>query len=728
MLFEKQKTNFKSVIFFLLFLVTCIIYSCSTEINKREGKIARLLDPENLDSSISPRENFFMFANGSWLKRNPIPASKTEWGSLNILEENNYEVLHELLEKALSHRNKKLGSPDQKVGDFYFSGMDTLAIERAGLSPIKQQLLRIDLLKTNEEVLAEIIKEHTEGFSPVFTFSVSPDDKDVSQQICKFYQGGLGMPDPDYYNKKDSFSTFINNAYKRYLYHIFTLLGYDNATAVKNSLTVIQLENSLSAASSSRIEGRATYNLYHKFYIFDWTKQTPNMDWLHSFARLGIKNQDSLIIGQPDFFIEFSKQLKTTSVDAWKAYLKFHLVNAMAPFLSKNFAQAYFNFYNKTIRGQQAQQERWKFILNVIDGSIGELLGQMYVEKAFRPEAKKRMLELVENIQKTYRERIIRLDWMCAETKKKALKKLDAITKKIGYPEMSKDYSTLNIRANSFADNIITTAAFQYKEKISKLGKPVNKAEWNLTSPTVNACYNLAFNEIVFPAGLLQYSSNVRTTENIACYEIVFRQTEKDPKPYKIILPTGTLYYPYFIENADDAVNYGSIGASIAHEMTHGFDNRGRYYDEKGNLVNWWTSEDEKKFKEKGKVLVDQFNQYTVLDTVHVNGVLTLGENIADLGGLQIAYEAFKKTKQGRSSEKIEGFTPDQRFFLSWAQLWRAATRDEETLVRIKSDHHAPYLWRCNGTFRNMPEFYKAFGVQKGDKMYLPENLRAKVW
>jgi putative endopeptidase len=727
MLFERQNTHFKSVLFFLLFPLACTICSCGTEINKREGKIARLLDPENLDSSISPAEDFFLFANGNWLKNNPIPASETRWGSLNILEENNYQVLHELLEKAALNTEREVGSPDQKVGDFYRSGMDTVAIEIAGLTPIKQYLQRIDLL-TEEAILAEIVKLHTEGFNPVFSVNISPDDKDVSRQICKFYQGGLAMSEPEFYYQEDAHSALMRKEYRQYLYQIFSLLGCNQSLASRYSHGVIELERSLALASMSRSQKQAVYNLYHKYHRADWTRQTPNIDWAQLLIGLGIRNEDSLIVGQPNFFIEFSKQLKMTSVELWKAYLKFHLVNAMAPFLNKDLASAHFNFYNKAIRGQPLQQERWKFVLNVIDGSIGELLGQMYVNKTFKPEAKKRMTDLVDNIQKTYRERILRLDWMTRETKQKAVEKLDAITKKIGYPERFKDYSAIDIDAHNFVKNIISAATFRYHDMIGKLGKPVNKAEWNLTSPTVNACYNLAFNEIVFPAGILQYSSNAKTTEDIACYEIVFHRNEKDPKPYRIILPSGTLHYPYFIENADDAVNYGSIGTFIAHEMTHGFDYRGRHYDVQGNLNNWWTAEDEKRFAEKAKKLVSQFNQYTVLDTLHVNGTLTLGENIADLGGLQIAYEAFKKTKQGKSKEKIEGFTPDQRFFLSWAQLWRAATRDEETRIRIRSDHHAPYQWRCNGVLSNMPEFYRAFNVHKGDKMYLPDQLRAKVW
>jgi putative endopeptidase len=414
------------------------------------------------------------------------------------------------------------------------------------------------------------------------------------------------------------------------------------------------------------------------------------MDWKELMTKLKVSGQDSLIVGQPKFFAEVGKQLSATPVDTWKKYLKFHMVNDMAGYLSSSFDQAHFDFYGKAVRGQQEQKARWKRILRVVDGSVGELLGQMYVDKTFKPEAKTRMLDLVNNLQKTYADRIQRLDWMSDATKQKALGKLNTFIKKIGYPDKWKDYSKLNISGTDFVKNIIASAAFEYDYNISRLGKPVDKTEWGMTPPTVNAYYNPAFNEIVFPAGILQY--------------------------------------PFFDFSADDAVNYGGIGAVIGHEMTHGFDDQGSQYDADGNLKNWWTKEDAQKFAAKTGMVVKQFDGYTVLDSVHVNGKLTLGENLADLGGLNIAYEAFKKTKQGQSNDKIDGFTGDQRFFLSWAQVWRASTRAEEMFTRIKTDPHSPNEWRCNGPLSNMPEFYKAFNIQPTDKMYLAADKQAKVW
>lgn len=669
----------------------CALASCGGQTKEGAKDAAvKLLDPANMDTSVRPGDNFYLYANGTWFKKNPIPATETRWGSFNTLEDNNYKVLHELLDAAAAKKDAPKGSADQKVGDFYRSGMDTVAIEKAGISPLNPWLTRIDAAKTSEDILNIILKQHTEGIGSVFSFGVSPDDKKVTQQICQLFQGGLGMPDRDFYFNADVRTIKIRAAYLLYLDKMFRLMGQDSATASKNASAVFNLESALAKASMTRVEMRDPYKMYNKFDLAGLSKVTPNMDWKSILTQLKVNGQDSVIVGQPKFFAEVGKQLKATPVAIWKEYLKFHLVNGMAAFLSKDFDNARFDFYGRTVRGQKEQKERWKRILKVVDGSVGELLGQMYVDKTFKPEAKKRMLELVNNLQKTYGDRIMRLDWMSNETKQKAMGKLNTFIKKIGYPDKWKNYDALTIVGNDFVKNTIAAATFEYNVNINRLGKPVDRTEWGMTPPTVNAYYNPAFNEIVFPAGILQY--------------------------------------PFFSFDADDAVNYGGIGAVIGHEMTHGFDDQGSQYDADGNLKNWWTPEDAKKFAEKTGMVVKQFNEYTVLDTVHVNGMLTLGENLADLGGLAIAYESFKKTKQGQGNEKIDGFTADQRFFLSWAQVWRAATRDEEMFNRIKTDPHSPNLWRCNGPLSNMPEFYAAFGIQPGDKMYRPDSLRAKVW
>jgi putative endopeptidase len=654
------------------------------------GKAARkLLDPANIDSSIRPGENFYMYANNGWLKKNLIPGDQTRWGSFNELQENNYKALHELLEDA-GKKNAAAGTTDQKVGDLYKAGMDSSAIEKAGITPLNEHFARINAITDATGVMNEVALEHTLGLNALFNFYVSPDDKQVTKQISQLFQGGLGMPDRDYYFKTDEPTTKIREAYKQYLVTLFKLMGSDSTTAQKDAADVFKLETALAGASMTRVEMRDPYKLYNKYNTEGLNKQTPGIDWKSVFTGLKINGQDSMIVGQPKFFAEISRQLKATPIPVWKKYLQVQMAMDMSPYLSSTFDNAHFDFFGRTMRGQQAQKPRWQRVLNVVDGSVGELLGQMYVDKHFKPDAKKRMLDLVNNLQQTYADRIRRLTWMSEPTKQKALAKLNTFMKKIGYPDKWKDYSSLTIAKGNYVKNIMNASAFEYNYNVSKLGKPVDRTEWGMTPPTVNAYYNPAFNEIVFPAGILQY--------------------------------------PFFSDDADDAVNYGGIGGVIGHEMTHGFDDQGRQYDADGNLHDWWTPEDAKNFLAKAGMVITQYNNYTVLDTVHVNGELTQGENLADLGGINIAYEAFKKTKQGKSNEKIDGFTPDQRFFLSWAQVWRAATRPEEMRNRIVTDPHSPNELRCNGPVSNMPEFYAAFGIKPGDKMYRADSIRASVW
>lgn len=665
--------------------------SCQETKSTEEKKVSRkLLDPANMDTTVNPGDNFFLYANGAWLKNNPIPSSETRWGSFNELQENNYAALHNLMDEAAKDKNAKAGSAAQKVGDMYRSGMDSAAIDKAGISPMNNVFGRIDAIQDANGVMNEIAKEHTEGLGQLYGFAVYPDDKNVTKNIAQFYQGGLGMPDRDYYFKTDERTTKIRDAYKEYLVKMLVLMGTDETAAKKDAADIYKLETALANACFTRVEMRDPHRMYNKYSTDGLNKLAPGVEWKTVFAGMKLNGQDSCIVSTPKFFQEIAKQLKATPLDVWKKYLKFHAANDMAPYLSSNIDNLHFDFYGKTMRGQQEQKARWKRVLNVVDGSVGELLGQMYVDKHFKPEAKERMLALVNNLQSTYADRIKRLDWMSDATKQKALAKLNTFMKKIGYPDKWRNYDALKISGDNYVQNIMNSSAFEYEYMVSKLGKPVDKTEWQMTPPTVNAYYNPAFNEIVFPAGILQY--------------------------------------PFFDQDADDAVNYGGIGTVIGHEMTHGFDDQGAQYDADGNLNNWWSEEDAKKFAQKTGMVVTQFNNYTVLDSVHVNGSLTLGENLADLGGLAIAYEAFKKTKQGQGNEKIDGFTPDQRFFLSWAQVWRANSRDEETASRIMTDPHSPGEWRVNGPLSNMPEFYKAFNVQASNKMYRADSLRAKVW
>lgn len=649
---------------------------------------SKLLDPANMDKSVKPGDNFFMYANGTWLKNNPVPPTETRWGSFNELQENNFKALHELLTEAARNRRADHSSAEWKVGALYRSGMDTNTINRLGLSPLEGLFAEIDAARSGEDIMTLIARFHTMGIGPVFAFYVAPDDKNVTQQIPQFFQGGLGLPDRDYYFMEDERSGRIREAYRKYLGDMLRLMNVDNPAPFVDG--IYKLETALAEASMTRVEMRDPHKMYNRMDVGELRQSIRGIDWMKLFSDLKLGGQRAAIIGQPKFFEQVGLQLKSTDLNTWKYYLKFHLVNDMAPYLSREFDELRFDFYGRTIRGQQEQRPRWKRVLTVVDGSVGELLGQMYVARHFTPDAKIRMMELVNNLQQTYADRIQRLDWMSQTTKTKALAKLNTFMKKIGYPEKWRDYSRLEIVDNNYAANVLAAAAFEYNHNISKLNKPVDKTEWAMTPPTVNAYYNPAFNEIVFPAGILQY--------------------------------------PFFDFSADDAVNYGGIGAVIGHEMTHGFDDQGRQYDHEGNLNDWWTAEDATKFNEKADVVVKQFNSYTVLDSVHVNGELTLGENLADLGGLAIAYEAFLKTAQAKEGKKIDGFTPEQRFFLSWAQVWRANTRPEEVAARIVTDPHSPNEWRCNGPLSNMPEFYKAFNVKPGDKMYRPEKQRARVW
>jgi putative endopeptidase len=650
---------------------------------------AKVLDPANIDKSVSPGDNFFYYANGNWLKKNQIPASETRWGSFNELQDNNYKALRALLEEAAAAKAAK-GTPKQMVGDFYRSGMDSNQIDKLGMTPLKEDLARIDAIRTPEDLLKEIAYQHTRGNSFLYSFYVSPDDKNVTEQLPQFFQSGLGMPDRDYYLKDDARSTRIRDAYKKYQVQLLALSGLSPEQAQKAAANTFAIEQKLADASMSRVEMRDPYKTYNKFTVDELSGRAPGMNWPQLLQGLKIGNQQTILVGQPEFFNTVGGMIQQIPVQNWKEYLRFHLVNDAAPYLSRQFGDTRFDFYGKTLRGQQEQTPRWKRNLNIIDGSIGDLLGKMYVDKNFRPEAKERMLTLVNNLQDAYAARIKQLDWMSPETKDRALQKLGTFMKKIGYSDRLKTYQGLSISPDQFYKNAEAAAAWEYKYMISKLGKPVDRTEWGMTPPTVNAYYNPAFNEIVFPAGILQY--------------------------------------PFFSDKADDAVNYGGIGSVIGHEMTHGFDDQGRQYDAEGNLKDWWTEADAKQFTSKADVVVNQFNNYTVLDTIHVNGELTLGENLADLGGLAIAYDAFQKTAQAKKGEKIDGFTPEQRFFLSWAQVWRANIRPEEAASRIVTDPHSPGEYRTNGPLSNMPEWYQAFNVKPGAKMYRPENERAKVW
>jgi putative endopeptidase len=662
--------------------------SSSSESSLPKG--TKFIEPSFIDSSVRAQDDFYTYAGGNWLKKNQIPASETRWGSFNLLEDFNKNALKGLVEAAAAKTGSKKGTPEQMVGDLYASGMDTVTIEKAGIGAIKTDFDRIATIKDATGLWDELAKQTAEGGNPLFGFYVGPDDKNVTKNMCNLFQGGLGMPDRDYYIKTDERNAKLKAAYIQHVKTMMVLAGEDEATATKSATTVVGLETELAKVSMDRVAMRDPYNIYHKLPLSEVNKLTPGVEWKALLAKMLVLNEDTLLVAQPNFFKAVAAMIKTKPIDDWKTYMKWHSLNGASTYLSKSFDQEHFNFFGKTLRGQQEQKPRWKKISGLVDGAVGEQLGKMYTEKYFPAKSKERMMELVNNLSAAYEERIKGLDWMSDSTKTKALEKLHSFIKKIGFPDKWRDYTGLDITRDNLIQNVRNSNAFDYKYMISKLGKPVDKTEWGMTPPTVNAYYNPSFNEIVFPAGILQY--------------------------------------PFFNFEADDAAIYGAIGGVIGHEMTHGFDDQGAQYAADGNLKNWWSKEDETKFKAKTKMVVDQFNAYTVMDTMHVNGNLTLGENIADLGGVTIAYAAFKKTKQGQSNEKIDGFTADQRFFLSWAQVWRQNIRDEEQATRIVTDPHSPGIHRCNGPLSNFAPFYTAFNVKEGDKMYKPEVARAKIW
>jgi len=567
--------------------------------------------------------------------------------------------------------------------------MDTVTIEKLGYDPIKPQLAKIAAVKDYKDLVKVAADGFKTGDGFLFGFYISPDDRISTKNAAHFDQTGLGLPDKDYYTDTAKEKVKIRAAYVKYIAKLFSLVGVDTATASKKAAGVYKLETEIAASHLAPVELRDPVKNYNKFAVADFQKQIPDIDLKDAFSRMGL-HIDTILVGQPKYYQSLDGLLKSTPIDVWKDKATFDEISGSSTLLSKKFRDANFEFFDKTIYGEKKQKERWKQMVESVDGGLGELLGQVYVQKYFTPDAKQRMLDLVNNLQSVYMQRIKNLDWMSDSTKKKALAKLAAFTKKIGYPDKWKTYDDVTIDPAAYYANEVSINKHNYVFMMNKVGKPVDRTEWGMTPPTVNAYYNPLFNEIVFPAGILQF--------------------------------------PFFDKNADDAVNYGGIGMVIGHEMTHGFDDQGSQYDKDGNLKNWWTAEDRAKFKKKVQVMIDQYNKYTILNGLHVNGELTQGENLADIGGLTIAYQAFKNTPEGKKDTVIDGFTADQRFFLAFAQIWRLKDRDETMRARIATDPHSPEMYRVNGPAFNNDAFYKAFNIKPGDKLYRPDSTRVKVW
>lgn len=655
-----------------------------------QEKVQKFIDPANMDMSVKPGDDFYEYASGAWIKNNPVPAKETRWGSFNMLRDFNINAVKSILEKAAAQKSAAPGSVEKRVGDFYATGMDSLTIEKLGYSPIKADLARIKAIKNLTGVLNEMAYMRSNGIaSPLYGFFVGQDRKNVEVMIPQLSQGGTTLSDRDDYLKEDKRTKDIQNAYSKYITTLFTLTGSKPAEAQKKAETIFNIEKKLAEAQMSRVEMRDPYKTYNKLSLSELNQKTPGLEWKSILAALKVKGEDTVLVNNPKFFEAISGLLKTIPVNDWKTYLQWNILKGAAPYLSSPFVDANFT-YNQVITGQKVQTPRWQRMSQLTDGSIGELLGQLYVKEYFKPEAKARMNVLVENLRKAFAIRIKALDWMSEATKQKALAKLAAFRPKVGYPDKWQNYDGLVLNRNTFFKNLRNTNAWGYNYMISRLGKPVDRERFGMTPPTVNAYYSATLNEIVFPAGILQF--------------------------------------PFFDPKADDAVNYGGIGSVIGHEMSHGFDDQGSKFDADGNMRNWWTDEDRKRFEAKTQALAKQYDAYTVLGDLHVNGNFTLGENIGDLGGMNVAYEAFKMTEQGLRNEKIDGFTPDQRFFLAWAQVWRGNILPETAAQLIKTDPHSPGPYRTIGPLVNMDAWYKAFDVQPGDKLYKKPEDRIRIW
>jgi predicted metalloendopeptidase len=663
----------------------------SSAATKTDNANAKPIDQSNFDTSVKPSDDFFLYANGGWIKRTEIPPEYSRWGSFPQLIEHNNDALHQIAEKAAS--TKASDPTTQKVGDYYASGMNEKAIDAAKTKPLQDELAKIDAMKDRNDVLKEIAHLHMMGVNALFNFGSSQDDKDSTHDIANALQGGLGMPDRDYYTKDDEASKKLRDAYVAHVTKMLTLLGEPAEKAGEDAKKILALETSLAQASRTRVELRDPQKNYNKMTQDELQKLTPDWNWGDYFGGIGLTNPGDINVHQPDFFKAMNAAFTSTPIDDWKTYLRWHLIGDTAPSLSTDFVNEDFNFRETTLRGTKQIKPRWKRVITAEDGEIGEAIGKLYADQYFPPAAKARALELINNLKEALADRIKSLDWMDEPTKQKALEKLAAFQVKIGYPEKWRDYSTLMIDRGPWVLNGIRAENFEAKRDINKIGKPVDRTEWGMTPPTVNAYYNPKMNEIVFPAGILQP--------------------------------------PFFFANADDAVNYGGIGCVIGHEMTHGFDDQGRQYDKVGNLTDWWTKESADAYEKRRKAVVDQYNEYEALPGLHVNGELTQGENIADIGGVKLAYAALQKALDKHPEErnkKIDGYTPEQRFFLAFAGIWRQKIRDEDQKLRLNTDPHSPGHFRVNGPLSDLPEFAKAFNVPDGSPMVRAAGKRADIW
>ena len=672
-------------IFLAITTVACIV-ACNNKSSTPKPDVLAA----NIDSTVSPGADFFQYANGGWIKKNPIPDAYSSWGIGNLVNEENLKRLREISEKATATKAAK-GTTDQKIGDFWSMAMDSAKIEADGLKPIQPLLDEVNAITDIPSLVKAVSNLKKIGSNTLFSDYVSQDDKKSDEMAYSLWQGGLGLPEREYYFKTDSATINIRNQYVNYISKILTMVGEDATVAATAAKSILALETKLATASRKLEDLRDPYKNYNKMAIADLAKMAPNMGWAAYLNNTGVKNIDSVIVGQPEFFKALNEALVKTPINDWKQYLKFNLISDMAGVLPDAYAVETFNF-TKLFSGAKERKPRWKRAIEMEEDAMGEMLGQLYVKEFFNETAKKRYTVMVEDIRAALKDRIAKLPWMGDSTKQKAYIKLAAIKSKVGYPDKWKDFSSMEIGRESLAKNYMTAKLWWHNYNFNKLGKPVNRDEWNMYPQTYNAYYNPSNNEIVLPAGIFTVPG-------------------------------------YRDEEMDDAIVYGNGGAStIGHEITHGFDDQGRQYDEKGNLKSWWTKTDEEAFNKRAEIMVQQFNEYEPIKGYYINGKATLGENIADLGGILLGIEAFKKTKQYKENKPISNLTPMQRYFMGYCLGWLGHYREETQRNRLLTDVHSPGKYRVNGPFADVDEFYTTFNIKPTDKMYRADSLRVKIW
>ena len=657
--------------------------------SKKEAVMASGIDLGNLDTTVVRGADFFQYACGGWMKKHPLTDEYSRFGSFDMLAENNREQLKGLIAEIAGQENEK-GTVAQKIADIYNLAMDSAKLNTEGIEPIKADLERIASVKDKAEIVPLMAELSHIGIRPYFTFFVDADIMDSKSNLFQLYQGGISLGEKEYYLDTDEATTDIRNKYKEHIVKMFRLAGFDESAARKNMEAVLEIETRIAKASFSAVEQRNPAANYHKMTLDELKKSVPGIDWDAFLSGVGVKGVTELSVSQVEPIKEVEKIINTIPVEKQVAYMQWKLINRAASYLSDEFVAQNFDFYGKTLSGRKENQPRWKRAVGTVNGMLGEAVGQMYVEKYFPAAAKERMVQLVKNLQTALGERIQNLEWMGDSTKAKAIEKLNSFYVKVGYPDKWRDYTALDVEKDSYWANVKRATKFELDYELAKAGKPVDRDEWGMTPQTVNAYYNPTTNEICFPAGILQY--------------------------------------PFFDMNADDAFNYGAIGVVIGHEMTHGFDDQGRQFDKDGNLKDWWPPEDAERFNKRAQVMVNFFDSIQVLPGLYANGSLTLGENIADHGGLQVSFQAFKNATKDAPLGVVDGFTPEQRFFLSYAGVWAGNVRDEQIRLQTKSDPHSLGRWRVNGALPQIGAWYEAFNITENDPMYLAPEKRVSIW